>query len=106
MIEIGKAIRIVRRAKEVKVGDLAKRAGVSTPFLSLIEKGERQPSLRVVRQIAQALEVPPEALFILAQPSMGSLLSASAFTNDLVEALGKLADAELQLRQKLGGRGE
>jgi len=42
----------------------------------------------------------------LAQPSMGSLQSASAFTNDLVEALRKLADAELNLRQRLGGRGD
>ena len=106
MIEIGKAIRIVRRAKDVKVSDLAKRARVSIPFITLIEKGERQPSLRVVRQIAQVLEVPPEALFILAQPSMGSLQSANAFTNDFVESLRKLAEAEQQLRQKLGVRGD
>jgi len=106
MLEIGKAIRVIRQAKNLKQNDLAKGASVSAPFLSLIENGERQPSLAVIRKIAAALAVPSEALILLAQPRQGTLRTEDRFTVDLARLITALVEAEDGLRRKMTGAGD
>lgn len=98
---IGKAIQWVRRARDLSATDVAKNASISNPFLSLIEQGERQPSLEVVHRIASALSVPAESLILLATPKRGSLRSTNRAANGLVNAVRRLARAESQLRHAL-----
>jgi transcriptional regulator with XRE-family HTH domain len=50
----------------VSIRQLAERAGVSNPYLSQIERGLRKPSAEVLGQIAKALRVSAEALYIQA----------------------------------------
>ena len=38
--------------------DLANQAGISVSFLSLVERGKREPTLSVLRKIAAALDMP------------------------------------------------
>ena len=45
---------------------LADKAGVSNPYLSQIERGLRKPSADVLNQIAKALRVSAEVLYIRA----------------------------------------
>ena len=45
---------------------LAEKAGVSNPYLSQIERGLRKPSADVLNQIAKALRVSAEVLYIRA----------------------------------------
>ena len=101
MLELGKAIQIVRQAKRVRLGDLAKSAKVSIAFLSLIEASKRQPSLDALRRIAAALDVPPEALIILAQPTNGTLVSNTGDATGVADAIRKLVVAEDSLRESL-----
>ena len=101
MLEVGKAIRMLRTAKELRLGKLAKSAEVSVAFLSLVESGARQPSLDVLRRLANALGVPPEALVLLAVSPSGSLRSTDDATRRLAESLRKMQDAENALRAKL-----
>jgi transcriptional regulator with XRE-family HTH domain len=65
MLQIGRSIRMLREAKGKSASELARHAGISSAFLSLIESGGRDPSLAVARRLAEALDVPPEALFVL-----------------------------------------
>ena len=45
---------------------LAEKAGVSNPYLSQIERGLRKPSAEVLNQIAKALRVSAEVLYVRA----------------------------------------
>ena len=64
--DIGSFIRTQREAAHVSVRQLAQKAGVSNPYLSQIERGLRKPSADVLAQIAKALRVSAEVLYIRA----------------------------------------
>lgn len=99
--DIGRAIRIVRIAKGLRVSSLAKKAKLSVPFVSLVENGERQPSLDAVRRMATALGVPFEALIVLAQPRNGRLKTGDSTARRLAAKISKLMEAEESLRVQL-----
>ena len=64
--DIGSFIRAQREAAQVSVRQLADKAGVSNPYLSQIERGLRKPSADVLSQIAKALRVSAEVLYVRA----------------------------------------
>jgi Helix-turn-helix. len=64
--DIGSFIRTQREAAQVSVRQLADKAGVSNPYLSQIERGLRKPSADVLNQIAKALRVSAEVLYVQA----------------------------------------
>ncbi len=61
-MNVGKAIRLVRTNLGLAQGALAKRVGISASYLSLIEKGRREPTLSLLRIIAKELRVSPAIL--------------------------------------------
>ena len=63
--DIGSFIRTQREAAQVSVRQLAEKAGVSNPYLSQIERGLRKPSADVLNQIAKALRVSAEVLYVI-----------------------------------------
>jgi transcriptional regulator with XRE-family HTH domain len=84
--DIGSFIRAQREAAQVSVRQLAEKAGVSNPYLSQIERGLRKPSADVLNQIAKALRVSAEVLYIRAgilEPSEASEVR-DAIINDTV----------------------
>jgi transcriptional regulator with XRE-family HTH domain len=83
--DIGSFIRAQREAAQVSVRQLAEKAGVSNPYLSQIERGLRKPSAEVLNQIAKALRLSAEVLYIRAgilEPSEPSAVR-DAIVNDL-----------------------
>jgi transcriptional regulator with XRE-family HTH domain len=64
--DIGSFIRAQREAAQVSVRQLAEKAGVSNPYLSQIERGLRKPSADVLNQIAKALRLSAEVLYVQA----------------------------------------
>jgi len=50
-------IRVWRRHRGIKAGELARRAGISQAYLSEIEGGKKSGSFKVMSAIAQALEL-------------------------------------------------
>src|SRR6187397_1064340 len=64
--DIGTFIRTQREAAQVSVRQLAEVAGVSNPYLSQIERGLRKPSADVLQQIAKALQISAETLYVRA----------------------------------------
>jgi len=63
---LGDYIREQRNAAEISLRQLAKLAGVSNPYLSQIERGLRKPSAEILQQIAKALRISAEALYVQA----------------------------------------
>ncbi|MGE0218510.1 helix-turn-helix domain-containing protein [Mycolicibacterium sp.] len=90
--DIGSFIRSQREAAQVSVRQLAEKAGVSNPYLSQIERGLRKPSADVLNQIAKALRVSAEVLYIRA-----GILEPSE-TNEVRDAI--ITDTAITERQK------
>ncbi|GGL28971.1 helix-turn-helix domain-containing protein [Nocardia jinanensis] len=86
--DIGGFIRAQREAAQVSLRQLAQLAGVSNPYLSQIERGLRNPSAEVLTQIAKALRVSSEVLYVRAgyleqrphSPVRDALLADSAIS--------------------------
>jgi transcriptional regulator with XRE-family HTH domain len=64
--EVGAFIREQRRLAELSLRKLSEAAGVSNPYLSQIERGLRRPSAEILRQIAGALHLSAETLYVRA----------------------------------------
>ena len=64
--DLGVYIREQRRQAELSVRKLAALAQVSDPYLSQIERGLKRPSADILQQIARALEVSAESLYVRA----------------------------------------
>jgi transcriptional regulator with XRE-family HTH domain len=63
---LGDYIREQRNSAQISLRQLAKAAGVSNPYLSQIERGLRKPSAEILQQIAKALRISAEALYVQA----------------------------------------
>ena len=59
---LGGAIRTQRQLARLSLRDLAALTDVSNAYLSQIERGMHEPSVRVLRAIAEALSLPPDEL--------------------------------------------
>jgi transcriptional regulator with XRE-family HTH domain len=91
--DVGRYIREQRRQAELSLRKLASQAGVSNPYLSQIERGLRQPSAKILKDIAKALRISTETLYVRA-----GILDEEAEATDLQVAI--LRDPHLTERQK------
>ena len=64
--DVGEFIRSQREVARMSVRHLAELAGVSNPYLSQIERGLRKPSADILQQIAKALDISAESLYVRA----------------------------------------
>lgn len=55
LVSFGKTIRKLRIDNEISQIELARRAGLSSPYVGILERGERSPSLVTVVKLAKAL---------------------------------------------------
>lgn len=63
---LGEFIGARRKEAALTLRQLAEQAGVSNPYLSQIERGLRKPSAEVLQQLAKALQVSAESLYVRA----------------------------------------
>ncbi len=63
---LGEFLREQRRSAQLSLRQLAEAAGVSNPYLSQIERGLRKPSAEVLQQVAKALRISAETLYVRA----------------------------------------
>jgi transcriptional regulator with XRE-family HTH domain len=64
--DLGEFIREQRNVGQLSLRKLSEMAGVSNPYLSQIERGLRRPSAEILQQIARALEISSESLYVRA----------------------------------------
>jgi transcriptional regulator with XRE-family HTH domain len=91
---LGEYLREQRVSSRLSVRQLAEQAGVSNPYLSQIERGLRRPSAEVLQQLAKALRISAEQLYIRA-----GIVSPDGGVGGSVE-LAVLGDPTLTERQK------
>ncbi|MGP3926487.1 MULTISPECIES: helix-turn-helix domain-containing protein [unclassified Streptomyces] len=63
---LGEFLREQRRSAQLSLRQLADAAGVSNPYLSQIERGLRKPSAEILQQLAKALRISAETLYVQA----------------------------------------
>src|ERR671911_2084096 len=66
MEALGSFIRTQRKLADLSLRELAEMTEVSNPYLSQLERGLHQPSVRVLKSIADALNVSAETLLVQA----------------------------------------
>ena len=91
---LGDYLKEQRLGAKLSLRQLADQAGVSNPYLSQIERGLRKPSAEVLQQIAKALRISAEQVYIRA-----GILSPEEELGGSVE-VAVLGDARLTERQK------
>jgi transcriptional regulator with XRE-family HTH domain len=90
---LGEYIREQRRTAQYSLRQLAEAAGVSNPYLSQIERGLRKPSAEILQQIAKALRISAETLYVRA-----GILEEREGDAEVTTAI--LADVTINERQK------
>ena len=91
--ELGAFIREQRSSARLSLRRLSELAGISNPYLSQIERGLRRPSAEILQQIAKALRISAETLYVQA-----GILDPPSGSPDLARQI--LADAHLNEDQK------
>jgi len=64
--DLGSFIREQRNTARLSLRRLSELAGISNPYLSQIERGLRRPSAEILQQIAKALRISAETLYVQA----------------------------------------
>src|SRR6059058_3479972 len=90
---LGEYLREQRRTAQLSLRQLADAAGVSNPYLSQIERGLRKPSAEVLQQVAKALRISAETLYVQA-----GILEQREGSGAVIDAVH--ADDGLNERQK------
>jgi len=91
---LGDYLKEQRLSAKLSLRQLAEQAGVSNPYLSQIERGLRKPSAEVLQQIAKALRISAEQVYVRA-----GILDPQEGSGSRVE-LAVLGDSRLTERQK------
>lgn len=90
---VGPYLREQRLRAQLSLRQLADLAGVSNPYLSQVERGLRKPSAEVLQQLARALSISSEALYVQA-----GILDQKRSVPSVTDAI--LADQDLSRRQR------
>ena len=91
---LGDYLREQRVSARLTLRQLSEQAGVSNPYLSQIERGLRRPSAEVLQQLAKALRISAEQLYVRA-----GIVSPDESIGGSVE-LAVLGDPALTERQR------
>ena len=89
---LGEFIRTQRKLANLSLRELAAMTDVSNAYLSQIERGLHEPSVRVLRSIAQALEISTNT--VLAQAGMTDENPVSPLTESAIRSDPLLSEAE------------
>jgi transcriptional regulator with XRE-family HTH domain len=92
---LGDYLKEQRLQARLSLRQLAEQAGVSNPYLSQIERGLRKPSADVLQQIAKALRISADQLYLRA-----GIVSPEPGEGDSTVELAILRDNGLTERQK------
>lgn len=93
---LGAFIRSQRELADLSLRQVATLADISNPYLSQIERGLHEPSMRVVRSIAQALNISAETLLEQAGMLQPDREPADGGTEAAIRADGGLTDQQKQ----------
>lgn len=100
-VNIGRSIKFIRVAAEIKQSEMAQRLEISQNYLSLLENNKADPSLSLLRRISSEFNVPVN--FLLLEGSF-EYESKDVETDSLLKQLEKLIH-QLQTSRIKGAMG-
>ena len=71
---VGSTIAAIRRGRDMTQAELAEKAGLNISFLGQVERGEKNPTIKTLYKISEALNI-----------SMASLVSVNPIPNNDIE---------------------
>lgn len=99
LVDVGAFIKQRREDARLSIRRLAELAGVSNPYLSQIERGVRRPSAEILQQVADALRISVESLYVRA----GLLRADHETTGGVLDAIERDPDLTAEQRAALIG---
>ncbi|ATP41046.1 transcriptional regulator [Solibacillus sp. R5-41] len=81
---VGKNIRAIRKAQNLTIDELAEKCDFQAPYLSDVERGERNITLQTLTKILDALDVHPGRVLI---PEKKSDLDIGDVKEELLQVL-------------------
>jgi transcriptional regulator with XRE-family HTH domain len=98
MEALGAFIRTQRKLADLSLRELAEMTEVSNPYLSQLERGLHQPSVRVLKAIADALNLSAETLLVqaglLEEDEEGGAAAAGSRVEAAIRTDAALSDAQ------------
>jgi transcriptional regulator with XRE-family HTH domain len=64
---LNEALRLIRIFHDMKSADLASELGISKSYLSEIERGKKQPSVKLINKYSEVFEVKPSAIMFFSE---------------------------------------
>ena len=62
-MDLGNAVKELRKKRGLTQGNFCEQIGITQSYLSQVEKGHKEPSIDVIKKIADALGTPIPVLF-------------------------------------------
>ena len=94
--DLGEFIRDQRHVGQLSLRKLSEMAGISNPYLSQIERGLRKPSAEILRQIATALHISAETMYVRA-----GILDEPGAPTDLIAEIRRTTDLDEEQKRAL-----
>ncbi len=94
--DLGSFIRDQRHLGQLSLRKLSEMAGISNPYLSQIERGLRKPSADILRQLASALHISAETLYVRA-----GILDEPGAPTDLIAEIRRTPDLDEEQKRAL-----
>ena len=88
---LGAELRALREMRGMSQSRVAEISGLTVNYVSLLENGDRRPSLDAINRLAKALRIPGQFLLFLGGQSRGRF---KAFNDATCNAIKSLITAE------------
>jgi transcriptional regulator with XRE-family HTH domain len=99
LVLVGNRIRQLRKEARLTQSDLADKAGLSTNFIALLEKGKRSASIDTLFRIAQVLRIDMRTMFDFPENKTKSQLIGER----LQKLLNRRSVEEIELIEAIAG---
>ena len=101
--ELGRFLEHRRRELGLSRRDLAEQSGLSYPYVSQLETGDREPALKAMRALAPVLDVRPEELAALVAGADWTTTGTSSYASapDMMMSVGSLSESPSYNKDKV-----
>lgn len=103
MTKIGNVLKHLRIAARIKQKKMADQLGISPTYLSMIENGQREPSVEILEKYAASLNVPMAFLVLQSENNPPGLNSEQL---ELFEQIRKLLFDFQELKSRSASKNE
>ena len=87
---IGEVLRLLRISYDLSISELSQKTKISKSYITEIEKGEKNPSDKILKNYSDGLEIPEETLKYLLKNYSKKHLSYQKLLIEILKRIAKL----------------